>query len=209
MRITNLTDDDGNLVTDDKEKADLMNRFFSSVFTDEDLTNMPMFEERNYDHPQTDFPITSDMVKKKLEKLNPSKSPGPDGMHPRVLRELKDQIAEPLCQLYRLSLQHGILPKEWKTGWVSPIHKKSSRLIPSNYRPVSLTSVVCKIMEQIIRDKIIDHLVNNELLSSCQHGFIKGRSCITQLLATLDRWTEVMDGGGDVDAVYLRLLQVL
>ena len=60
-------------------------------------------------------------------------------------------------------------------------------------------------MEQIIRDDIIDHLqlVNNELISSCQHGFIKGRSCITQLLATLDHWTEVMDGGGDVDAVYL------
>ena len=64
VRITNLTDDDGNLVTDDTEKADLMNRFFSSVFMDEDLTNMPMFEERNYDHPQTDFPITSDMMKK-------------------------------------------------------------------------------------------------------------------------------------------------
>ena len=85
---------------------------------------------------------------------------------------------------------------------VTYMHKNSNRLIPSNYRPVSLTSVVCKIMQQIICDKIIDHLVNNDLLSSCQHGFIKGRSCITQLLATLDRWTEVMDGGGDVDAVY-------
>ncbi len=202
-RITNLTDEDGNLVTDDKEKADLMNRFFTSVFTDEDLTSMPNFDERDYDHPLTDFQITPDMVKKKLQKLNPSKSPGPDGMHPRVLRELKDQIAGPLCHVYSKSLQQGILPKEWKTGWVSPIHKKNSRLSPSNYRPVSLTSVACKIMEQIIRDQIIDHLVTNELLSSCQHGFIKGRSCITQLLATLDHWTEIMDGGGDVDAVYL------
>jgi len=126
VRITNLTDDDGNVVTDDKEKADLMNKFFSSVFTKEDLTNMPVFDERTYDHPLFDFPINPDTVKKKLVKLNPSKSPGPDGMHPRVLRELKDQLAEPLCQVYRLSLQHGILPKEWKTGWVSPIHKKSS-----------------------------------------------------------------------------------
>ena len=120
-----------------------------------------------------------------------------------ILLYLKDQLAEPLSQIYRLSLQNGHLPKEWKTAWVSPIHKKSSRLKPCNYRPVSLTSVVCKVMEQLIRDEIMNHLVTNALLTSCQHGFIKGRSCITQLLATLDYWTEVMDDGGNVDAIYL------
>ena len=172
VRITNLSDDAGNLVTNDKEKANLMNQYYSSVFTKEDMSNLPNFEERVFDHPLSEFDITPEMVKKKLEKLNPSKSPGPDGMHPRVLRELKDQLAESLSQIYRLSLQNGHLPKEWKTAWVSPIHKKSSRLKPCNYRPVSLTSVVCKVMEQLIRDEIMNHLVTNALLTSCQHGFM-------------------------------------
>ena len=124
-------------------------------------------------------------------------------MHLRVLRELREVLADPLANLFKLSLDTGILPSEWKLGNVSPIHKNGSRQIPGNYRPVSLNSVVGKVMEQLIRDAVTDHLVTNELLTSCQHGFTKGRSCITQLLATLDYWTEVMDRGGDLDAIYL------
>jgi len=149
-------------------------------------------------HPIENMSITSDQVEEKLKRLNPSKSAGPDKMHPQVLRELRQ-----MAQLFQLSLKSEKLPSDWKVGNISPIHKKGSRQIPGNYRPVSLTSVVGKVMEQLIRDVITDHLVTNELLTACQHGFIKGRSCITQLLATLDHWTEVMDRDGDVDAIYL------
>ena len=129
--ITNLSDDAGNLITNDKEKANLMNQYFSSVFTKEDMSNLPNFEERVFDQPLSEFNITPEMVEKKLEKLNPSKSPGPDGMHPRVLRELKDQLAEPLSQIYRLSLQNGHLPKEWKTLGSLQSTKRAADLNPA------------------------------------------------------------------------------
>ena len=116
---------------------------------------------------------------------------------------MRQVLAEPLAQLFQLSIEMESLPIDWKVGNVSPIHKKGSRQTPGNYRPVSLTSVVGKVLEQLIRDVVTDYLVSNNLLTSCQHGFIKGRSCITQLLATLDHWTKVMDRGGDIDAVYL------
>ena len=81
--------------------------------------------------------------------------------------------------------------------------KKGNRSKPSNYRPVSLTSVLCKVMESIIRDKIMEHTEQNKLLSSCQHGFVPKRSCATNLLHTLEKWTTALDTGRPVDAVYL------
>ena len=86
---------------------------------------------------------------------------------------------------------------------MSPIFKKGDRHRAKNYRPVSLTSVVCKIMESIIRDKIMYHLVQNHLLTKYQHSFVKGRSCVTQILAVLDKWTEALDNGSNIDSVYL------
>ena len=130
VRISNLTDEAGNLVTSDKDKLNFLNNLFSSVFTNEDLTNMPNFNKRVYLHHLSELDITPKMVKKKLEKLNMPKSPGSDGMHPRVISELRENIAEPLCQIYKKSLQNGQLPKEWKTGWLSPIPPKGSRLKP-------------------------------------------------------------------------------
>ena len=124
-------------------------------------------------------------------------------MHPKILRELSALTAEPLCAIYSQSMETGILPKDWKMGHISPIFKKGSKKLAKNYRPVSLTSVVCKIMESLIRDHIMDHLVSNELLTSCQHGFMKGRSCVTQLLTVLDEWTEALDQGNDIDCIYL------
>ena len=101
------------------------------------------------------------------------------------------------------SLTEKCLPQEWKDAKVSPIFKKGSRSTPGNYRPVSLTSIVCKLTESIIRDHVMQHLVKNELLTSCQHGFVEGRSCVTQLLECLDLWTSILDKGGLVDVVYM------
>ena len=119
-----MTGKAGNLVTSEKDKANRMNNFYSSVFTNKDLTNMHNFDERVYDQHLSEFDIAPKMVKKKLEKLNSSKPPGPKGMHPKVICELSEHIRESLYQIYRKSLHNGQLPKEWKMGWTSPIHKK-------------------------------------------------------------------------------------
>jgi hypothetical protein len=90
-------------------------------------------------------------------------------------------------------------------GNVTPIFKKGKRCNVTNYRPVSLTCVLCKVLESIIRDNIISHFVSNNLFSNKQFGFIKGRSTVTQLLEILDTWTEWLEDGGQIDVIYTDL----
>ena len=137
----------------------------------------------------------------KLKKLKTFKSPGPDGIHPRVINELTDCISILLSTIFNTSLTAGKLPIEWKQANISLIHKKGSKTLPQNYRPVSITSVVGKIIEEIIRDTITVHMKENELVSKNQFGFIKGRSTILQLIKVLDTWTETLDNGGCIDTL--------
>jgi hypothetical protein len=147
--------------------------------------------------------LNIERVKKQLEKLNVSKAAGPDNLHARVLFELRDLIVTPLYMIFDKSLQEEKLPKQWKEAYIKPIFKKGSKHLPSNYRPVSLTSVCCKILERIIRADIMEHLENNNLLSTDQHGFRSGRSCCTQLLEIMELWTKFLDRGVCWDCVYL------
>ena len=97
----------------------------------------------------------------KTKKTKTFKSPGPDGVHPRVINELADCISILLSTIFNTSLTTGKLPIEWKQANISPIHKKGSKKLPQNYQPVSITSVVGKIMEEIIRDTITVHMKDN------------------------------------------------
>ena len=99
--------------------------------------------------------ITADTIRKKLLKLNVNKAKGPDGLHPRVLRETAALISKPLCVIFQKSLDSSCLPLSWKTSNITSILKKGSRTAVGNYRPVSLTSVVVKVMESVIRDQVI------------------------------------------------------
>jgi len=147
--------------------------------------------------------FTPEDVAKKLSKMNPNKSPAPNGAAPRVLMELQEIIAEPLYLIFRQFLDLVKIPVGWKMGLVFSTFKKGNRHQGKNYRPVCLTSVVCKTLESIIRDNIMHRMIENQLLTICQHGFTKDRSCVTQLLAVLDKWTEALDD--NMDDVYLDL----
>jgi hypothetical protein len=115
-------------------------------------------------------------------RLYPDKSIGPDDLHARLLIELADDLSEPLAALFNETLQRGKLPSDWKLAFISSIYKKGSRSHAENYRPISLTSIICKVMESFIRDAILEHMVQHGLLSPRQFGFIAGRSTVTQLL---------------------------
>ena len=147
--------------------------------------------------------ITDEIVAKALNALKPDSSPGIDNMQPRILKELRQEISKPLGIIFRQSLNEGKVPQEWKKARITAIFKKGNKSLASNYRPVSLTSVVCKTMERILRDQITEHLVKNNLLSSKQFGFVPGRSTSLQLLRVLDEWTEAIDQGFGIDCVYM------
>ena len=102
-----------------------------------------------------------------------------------------------------MSLQEGIVPLEWKEANIIPLFKQGSRNKYVNYRPVSLTSVICKLLESIIRDHIMDFLIKNKLINSSQHGFLKSKSCLTNLLCFFEEITKWVDEGSPVDIIYL------
>ena len=126
-----------------------------------------------------------------------------DLMHPKVLRELQEELAVPISMLINSTLQTGVLPQDWRDALVTPIYKKEKKTLPCNYRPVSLTSIICKIAESIIRDHMIKHLVENCLLTDHQHGFVPKKSCATQLMECLDIWIDILDKGGSLDIIYM------
>ena len=189
--------------TSDDSKSEVLLNYFSSVFTHEpDGEELPFFEKREYAAALDNIIITEKQISDKLKNIKTNKSPGPDAIHPRVLHEIAPSIIKPLSVIFQTSIRVKQLPIEWKHANVSAIHKKGSRTTPKNYRPVSLTSVICKILESIIRDEIIKHMDANKLFSPNQFGFLAGRSTVLQLLKVMDIWTKILDEGGCLDAIY-------
>ncbi|PKU40539.1 rna-directed dna polymerase from mobile element hypothetical protein [Limosa lapponica baueri] len=125
-------------------------------------------------------------VRDHLAKLDIHKSMGPDGMYPRVLRELADVIAEPLSIIYERSWRTEEVPEDWRKENITPVYKKGKKEDPGNYRPISLTSAPGKIMERLVLDVISKHIEDKEVIGSGQHGFTKGKSCSTNLIAFYD-----------------------
>ena len=110
---------------------------------------------------------------------------------------------KPLKEVFISSFESGVLTSVWKEAEVIQMFKKGRKNDPANYRPVSLTSSVCKLLEKIIRDDITLHLERNNLLSPAQHGFRAGRSCCTQLLEVMNDWAEAAEAATPVDVIYL------
>jgi hypothetical protein len=184
----------------DFEKVEVLNRFFGSVFTYEGESNVTCLLKT--DIQIEDISITVEMVETKLKSLNVNKSMGPDGIHPRVLKELAKQLSSPLAIIFQKSIEYGSIPKDWRLADISPIYKSGDKSNPSNYRPVSLKCIACKIMESLIRDKLLDHMLKNQLFSNKQFGFIKKRSTILQLLKFMDDLTGNMEDGAETDVIY-------
>ncbi|CAM5162425.1 unnamed protein product, partial [Eretmochelys imbricata] len=147
--------------------------------------------------------VEIEVVRDYLEKLDVHKSMGPDELHPRVLKELAAVIAEPLAIIFENSWRTGEVPDDWKKANVVPIFKKGKKEDPGNYRPVSLTSVPGKIMEQVLKESILMHLHERKVIRNSQHGFTKGRSCLTNLIAFYDEITGSVDEGKAVDVLFL------
>ena len=201
--VTVLMQDNGELTETDQETADVLGQYFRDVFTVEDKAGMPSTTVNDLGWQDSDIDFGAEAVEKKLRKLAADKAPGPDEIHPLLLKECAADIAEPLSLIFKESFRSGTLPEDWRTAHVVPIFKKGSRIDRANYRPVSLTSVPCKIMESLIKEQMLAHLDRNSVVTDAQHGFMSSRSCLTNLLEALESWTKALDDGYGFHIIYL------
>ena len=183
--IPSLTTADGRRAETAEDKAEVLQSQFTSVFTKED-TSIPLPTDYKELPTMPNVVIHPNGVKKLLDDLDCNKATGPDLIPTRVLKECSTVLAPILAELFQKSIDTGSIPDDWLTANVVAVFKKGEKHDPSNYRPISLTSVTCKILEHIIYSQIMAHYNRHTFLSDYQHGFRSGYSCETQLLTTIE-----------------------
>ena len=192
LQSRHLTDDPGTM-------AELFAASFASVFTT--ATSANYLSRHVFDGTLSQIELSHDSVYRALQDLDSNSAMGPDKIHPHVLKTCAKEFTFPLQVIFRRSLREGRLPSRWKSSLVIPIYKKGSRFDPLNYRPISLTSVVCKTMERLICTQLRSYLETNSLLNPNQFGFRSGRSTIDQLLLVYNTVSKNTDLGGVTDVI--------
>ena len=191
----------GDITDDSLSMANCFVHSFASVFRTEILAHPFLHQICNSRVEQ--LQITPVIIENIIASINLNSAMGDDGIHPRLLESLKHVLSIPLCLIFNSSLQFGILPVQWLNSTVVPIYKKSHRYNPLNYRPISLTSVTCKLLEKIIVNHLTDYLQLNNILTPQQYGFRANFSTVDQLISTYNDITGMIDQGQVVDLVFM------
>ena len=192
----------GHIFTDDKDKANLLNTFFQNqtILNDQHATLPPLIHIT--DSRLSSIILSPIEVKSVLKSLATGKASGPNGLNNRILKELATEISVPLCNLFNLSLQEGIVPDSYKEGNVCSILKKDDPSQPSNYRPVTLLNSEDKVFERLVFKYLYNHLIDNNILTSLQSGFMPGDSTVNQLTYLYNTICQALDQGKEVRAVF-------
>ena len=180
-----------------KDQSELFNSFFEAQFSDKSNYNIKIDFKNDC---LLDYNITTADVRFLLKKINSNKSPGPDGIHGKILKNCATSLAYPLSQLYNTSFRTGIIPGEWKMANIVPVFKKDDKTNVENYRPISLTCLTMKIFEIIIRDKIMEKC--KDLIDDKQHGFLPSKSCTTQMIPFTDSIAQCLNNRSRTDIIY-------
>lgn len=197
----NLRDPSGAAVPN-SDCARILNEVFVMSFSGVTNQSSPIFCESGI-FPMDPLFIDVNGITKIIDQLKLSSSSGTDGINSKFLKNTKIYSSIILSKLYEQSLEFGILPSDWKIGKVIALHKAGDRHSPTNYRPISLTSIPCKILEHIIASHLADHLDSNSFFTPHQHGFRKHFSCETQLLTFTHDLNLALDQGSQVDCIFL------
>ena len=155
-------------------------------------------EEKTLPNSKRAISFNAATILKKLNGLDISKSPGPDLVNAKILKALAEPIAPVLSIIFKTSYETGCLPSKRKEANISAIYKKGEKHDLENYYPISLKSIICNIMELLIKETLLEFLKNTNALSERQFSFLPGRSTVLQLLNVLDKWTEALDNGAHV-----------
>ena len=194
---------DNEIIHDSYKKATLFNEFFNSTLTTSTYVLPPVSSLPAPSSFLCDISFSEAEVYEILTHLNPTKAGGCDEIHPLVLKHCSDILSAPLSLHFNVSISLGSIPQEWKIHKVRPIPKGGDSLKISNYRPISLLCIASKVMERAIYNQIITFI--RPKLSRLQFGFLKGRSCLSQLLTSFAKMFDDLDrgGAGAIDAVFL------
>ena len=215
---------DNILYSDTKTKANLFNQQFNSVFTPkeplslsrlasmrvQDLkkagglpsdTTPDSLQDSATNMPEINF--SENGLMKLLQNLKPGKAAGPDKLKPLLLRELREEIAPIIQIIFDRSLKTGKLPADWMKANVMPVFKKGDKSLAANYRPISLTCILCKVLEHILASNIVKHLDGQGILYDLQHGFREKRSCETQLIMLIEDLARNASVGKQTDIILL------
>ena len=171
-------------------------------YTNDKRENEQFFDDYNSTELY-DIKFTAKEIEEAINELSENSSAGPDGIPAILLKKCKETISVPLAIILRKSLDEGKIPENLKMAYVTPIHKGGSRQKPENYRPVSITSHVMKIYERVVKKEVMKHLIENQQINDGQHGFVKGRSTQSQLLAHYSDIYETLSEGKRMDTIFL------
>ena len=195
------------LVTDTLEKANLFNNYFNSVFSKPCKEPLPpglcpivppLRELSN-------VVISVNEVESILKNLDPSKSPGPDGLTSRLLKEIASDISCPITELFNKSLNNGIFPTKLKDSNLTPVFKSGQKDVVTNYTGIALLPVLSKVLERCVHSRILNMI--KPYLSPSQRGFRRYRSCVTQLLQYVHNLATSLDAREQIDSIYLDMEQ--
>ncbi|CAF1065570.1 unnamed protein product [Brachionus calyciflorus] len=194
----------GEIITDLAEISNILNDQFKSIFINDATESIPSMDAKTKVKcdPNKDTLFECEKIIEKLKKIDPSKTMGPDKVSDTVLKNCAESLSLAFSIIFKKSYESGEAPVLWKHANVTPIHKGGSKLSKKNYRPVSLTCLVCKIFESLLKDIMLHHLLTNNLISKSQHGFLPKKSCLTNLLETLDFITQALSNGFLIDIIY-------
>ena len=189
---------------DDASIASSLNTYFSSVFTTEDFTNLPsleplMCEKLNY------ISCTTEEILKHLKSLKTNKSTCPDRISPVILKSCAFELAPSISFLINKSFLLGYLPEDWRSADIVPLHKKGSKHLRENYRPILLTSMIWKISEKIVRDRLTLFWQDQNVIHKKQFVFLQDRSTVTQLLPTFHDFARSRNSSVAKDVLFLDL----
>ena len=216
--ISTLKDSENILHSGNVKKANLLNSQFQSVFSRLSplrlvqlcTKNIRNFFQENIPENITllcstmpEIKIDLNGVLKLLSNLKPDKAAVPDSIKSVVLKQLKTEIAPVICLLFEKILQIGQLPADWKRAQDCPLFKKGDKTEPSNYRPISLTCILCKVVEHINASNLSKHLNKHNILYELQHGFREKRSCETQLIQLVEDLGRQLSLGKQTDLILL------
>ena len=205
ISIQGLKLPDGTMTDTDVGAANLLSDVFRNAFSSSVVHPAPNHVQRPYPDVE-DLVVSVDDVLAELESLDITKADGPDKISAKFLYSCRNVIAAPLCSVFNLSIQQGVVPQDWKHGIIEPIYKGAKagpRNSPECYRSISLTSQVCKVLERIIKKHLVHFLDSNNIIKRFQHGFRSNKDCTSNLIESLDVITRALDEGSDIDIAFL------